>query len=817
MNRNALTVIALATTCLSPLAAFAADPEPNAGTPTAGAATPAPGAGSVPLAGVSFNGEIGLGVMGVMGRDADQAGRYSGLNTTGADGVAEFYLYGRSPWDSGQTQYYILTGDNLVYQGGSNLGTGNTGASDNQFRSSINNNWLNSGTVRLDVGQQGTWAAGAYYDAITYTGNVIDSIYTMHGSVGTLNGIPAFGGATATHAGPITAYTVPQLTASGAEQLVQTGTRRDNSGGDFKYILGDWTFSGAFRHETKDGSMEEAFISKYGGQAFAMPIDYTTDRYDASVAYNTRINQMILEYTYSKFVDGNTFFNLPQLVSMTIQPFAEAAAYSAPPSNEAHYITLLAATNAVPKTRINVNLRAGLELQDAAFAPDSADPFPQFVPGFADLNPALQGTTNNSLNASAFVYQGKISADSHPFNNADARVYYGFDGRQVNLDQYRVFSTNTGGEGDLSFNNPYFVVPQDWLKQDVGTEVGYRILPEYNTKVIAGYRFDDVNRKNAEVGNANTSTGSLALLSSLGPQINGKLAYEHSERSGVLNYVVPFANLAGVPATAANSGVTYSGAYYQAPMTSDAVKLRGDYTPIHNLSAGLYAQFKNENYTYPATTLANSGTTTGFPITGVGQGVKQDYNLTAGPDINYRPTEDSDVHFFYTYERIFFDSTGNGACSTAAEAATAACAGTAGYFQNNYTSAVNTLGVSGEWQINSKLKLGAEYTFSYGSVMFGEFNGVFVPAPTQSYQNVSNYPDINSVMHDAKLTATYELTPGLNLLAMVCWSYFRSNDWNDYAGPIQGAGTTAISYLTPGYEPGNYSIVTLMTGVKFKF
>lgn len=817
MKRTALKVIALASTCLSPLAAFAEDTGTNAGTPPAGATAAAPAADPGLLGTLPVNGEVGVGVMGVMGRDAGQAGRYSGINTTGADALGEFFLYGRSPWDSGGTFYYNLTGDNLIFQSGQDFGTGNTSSSSRQFNSSVNNTLTNSGAVSLHAGNQGTWEAGAYYDAITYTGNVIDSIYTVHGGQGVLNGIPSYGGATATAAGPITGYTVPQLTATGAEQLVQTGTRRDIAGADFKYIFGDWTFSGAARHETKEGTMEEAFISKYGGQAFAMPIDYTTDRYDASAAYNTRINQVVLQYTYSKFTDGINFINLPQLASMTTQPFAEAAAYSEPPSNEAHYLTLMAATNAVPKTRLNLNLRAGLELQDATFPPDSADPFPQVVPGFSNLNSNLQGTSKTSLNASAAVYQGKVSADSHPIENSDARVYYGFDGRTVNLDQYKVFSTNTGGEGDASFTTPYYVVPQDWLKQNAGFDLGYRILPEYNTKVIASYRFDDVDRKNAQVGHNITDTESLALLSSLGPQVNGKLSYEHAERSGFLSYVLPWANLAGVPVTSASSGVTYSGAYYQAPMVSDAVKLRADYMATHELSGGLFVQFKNENYHYPAANFADSGATTGYPLTGVGEGVKEDYNLTAGPDINYRPAEDVNLHVFYTYERIFFDNVGNGACSTAAEAATAACAGTAGYFQNDYTSAVHTVGLSSDWQVTSKLKLGAEYTFSYGSVMFGEFNGVFVPVPTASYQNVSNYPDINSVMHDLKVTANYELTQSLDLLFMASWAYFRNNDWNDTAGPIQGAGTTTISYLTPGYPAPNYSIVTLMTGVKFRF
>src|SRR5208282_2114174 len=139
---------------------------------------------------------------------------------------------------------------------------------------------------------------------------------------------------------------------------------------------------------------------------------------------------------------------------------------------------------------------------------------------------------------------------------------------------------------------------QDWLKQNTGFEVGYRILPQYDTKLTTGYRFDMVDRSNAQVGKSTTNTGTVALSSRLGPQVNGSLSYAHGERSGVLNYLTPWQNLNGPNSVASPDP---SGAYYQAPMTSDAVKLRADYAPMQNLSSGLFLQFKNEDYHYPQT------------------------------------------------------------------------------------------------------------------------------------------------------------------------------------------------------------------------
>jgi MtrB/PioB family decaheme-associated outer membrane protein len=807
ITRNALGAIALATTCLAPLAAFAQNS--------------APAAGGMVIGGTPFTGEIGIGVMGVMGNNPDQAGRYNGLNTSGIDFVGNFDLGGRSAWDSGATRYYELIGNNLVFQTGDRLGNGSGIGSPNygNYNSSVSNDLVNSGSLEFRAGDQGTWEAGVNYNSITYTGNVIDSLYSVNGGQATLNpGLIPFGGANSTNkgVGTVNSFTVPSLGATGGMQPVQVGTRRDIIGADFKYIWGDWTFSGAFQHEHKEGSVEESFDGAYQGTAFAMPVDYDTDRYDATAAYTTHQFQGSLQYTFSHFSDNNTFVALPYPIGETTAPYQRATAYATPPSNEAHYVTLMLGSNAIPNTRLNLNARVGVEKQDDTFAPNTADPNPGVLTALSGLNGQLQGTTANSLDAIATVYQLKVSAASDPFANLDTRVYYGLDGRSVSLNQSKVVTGGTGGFSSDSSDtaaNYEFVVPQDWLKQNAGAEVGYRILPAYDTKLTIGYRLDDVDRSNAQVGHSSTNTATIALTSELGPDLNGRLAFEYADRSGTLDYLTPWQNLNGPQSLAS---ATYSGAYYQAPMTSEAVNARVEYTPMHSLSGSLFVQFKNENYNYPAATPA--GSITSAANVPLGEGIKQDYALSLGPDIDWRPSNNVNIHFFYTYELLFYNNLGNGACSTPAQiAVTALCAGSAGYFSNQDSSATNTVGVSGEWKINEKLKLRGDYTFSYGSVMFSEYNGVFVANPTASYQNVANYPDINSVMQNVKLTATYELTPAMELSAMVAYTSYHDNNWNDSANAIQGAGTTAISYLTPGYGSPNYSVVMLMTGIKFKF
>ena len=775
ITRNALRAIALATTCFAPLAAFAQAPAPAA-------------------AGTPFTGDIMIGIMGITGNNPDQAGRYNGLNTGGIDAVGEFDLRARSPWDSGNTRYYELYGNNLVFQTGNRLGSGI--GNDSAWASNTSNSLINSGSVGFKVGDQGTWETAFSYDAITYTGNVIDSIYTMNGNQGSLNQPLVFGGI----GGSTTNPTVAQLQA--AMQPVQTGTRRNIFTAGGKYIWNDWTLTVGIRHEHKEGSLEESFDGTYGGTAFALPVDYDTDRYDVTAAYTTRLVQGQLQWTFSNFSDNNTYVTLPYAVSRTAAPLQMIAAYTTPPSNSAQYVTLMLATDAVPNTRINLNVRGGFEKQNDNFGPNTADP--NYSPtSLNNINGLWLGTTDPALNAIATIWQVKISASSHPFTNADARVYYGLDSRNVSLDQYFVKGSGTGSDSSPNTSSGYYVVPQDWLKQNAGGEFGYRIFPQYNTRLTVGYRYDGIDRSNAQVGSSSTNAGSVSLSSEFGPKLDGKLSFDYASRSGSLSYVVPWNNLA--TGTGLGNNATYSGAYYQAPMTSEAVTFRADYTPLNSLSSDFFVQFKNENYTYPSD---NGGT-----LAGVGQGVKQDYALVAGPDLNWRPTQNLNLHFFYTYERLYFDNTGNGACATSN---TTTCAGSVGYFQNQDTTSTHTIGLSGDWKVNDKLKVKADYTFSYGTVMFGEFNGVFVATPTASYQNVTNYPDINSTMHSAKVTATYQLAPNMELVGMVAYGYFHNNDWNDEASSVQLAGGATPSILTPGYASPNYSVVAVMTGIRFK-
>ena len=115
--RNTFRAIALATTCLAPLTAFAQDY----------ALTPVTSTGTEPAAPLVVGGWHSMAIS-----IWDSAGCLAVILTRPAATQAStpavrtylgaFDITGRAPWDSGGTRYYELNGENLIFQTGNRYG-----------------------------------------------------------------------------------------------------------------------------------------------------------------------------------------------------------------------------------------------------------------------------------------------------------------------------------------------------------------------------------------------------------------------------------------------------------------------------------------------------------------------------------------------------------------------------------------------------------------------------------------------------------------------------------------------------------------------
>ncbi|HIJ61963.1 MAG TPA: MtrB/PioB family outer membrane beta-barrel protein [Rhodospirillaceae bacterium] len=726
-------------------------------------------------------------------------GRYNGLATgSGGEAGGSFNLLSKDAWDSGKTEYFQFWGNNIDF-------------STKHYAPEV--------MVAGKYGIQGQWGVSATYDAITYTGNTIQSAFINTGNNASLvAGLTPYGGAAI--AGPGTTLTSTYYLSnpagiaalSSALMPTRTETRRDAVTGTGNFRMGDWTFAANLRHEHKEGTMEQTYYAGISGQAFAQPIDFDTERYSMTASYATKRLQAMLGYTYSSFSDGYTSWNAPYFFSPTAAPFQLGAAYGLPPNNSAHTFTGTGGYNLTSNTRITGNFRVGLELQNNALVPfSSTTPAQMNNPATYSvlaMNPA-------GLNGQATVYGGNIQVTSTPIQYLDLRAAYNIDSRDNQTNMYQVWG-NGHPEGTVTAANYYTAFPQNWTKQNAQVEAGYKILPSSNTKVTVGYAYDDVDRSFATVGRSNESTFSAKVSSAPWTGVDGSLAYEHGNRNGQVHYWMPWAMLnAGLNnGTPALNSSYPSVPYYQAPRVSDSMKLRGNYMPNDSMSLGLFGRFTNNAYKYPGTTPWTSvqvaGTTA--PVAGGWDGTTRDQNVTAGPDFTYTPSKNLTSHLFYTFERVFYENHGNGVQPVFPVTAPPA----SGRWSAATTDDIHTVGLSAEWKASDKLKLGTGYTFYYGNVSYVLFNGVQVASPTASYQNVAPMPDIPASMHSFKVFGEYALSDAMTLGVGYGFDMFKDNDWAYSWAPVTQTSATSGT-MTTGVAAPSYRVHSLASTLRVKF
>lgn len=689
-------------------------------------------------------------------------GRYTGYDSKGFGSLGGFHLQGGDDPKSGGTYYFEADGRNLDFQP-DHLGPNNALAPESE--------------VSVTAGQRGTWKVNAYYDAITYTGQTFSSPYTSSGALAP--GLQAFGGyQSSTNTGQGLSYyathTLPMFRET-------AGTRRDIGGAEGKYLIGNWVVTTDLRYEHKEGTKLQTMYGSAIGTAFPEPVNYDTGNYGIQGEYNTERLQAMLRYDYSQFTDNTSAFVAPFFTNSEeagdVGKFTSV--YSLPPSNDAHYISGMAAYSLLRATQLNADFRYGIESSNVSLPAITATPSTYLGYGMV-LNPS--GSTTNQM---ARVYNGDVSVISRSIPKLDLKASYGIEGREVGSNPLSLYGA---GYFEAETNSIYFghynTKNQNWTKQKVGLEAGYHVLD--NTKLTVGYTYDDVRRDAGDavttgapvgywVGHSDENTASVKVSNTFFSHLTNSVSYEHGVRTGTYEYTT----------TALESG-----AFYQTPRTSDRVKLRSNYVPSHEWSFGVNGQLEENHYHYL------DGQT----------GTNRDSNASIGPDVTYSPSEHIDLHGFYTYERIYYDNGGNGVAK----------ATTGQGWDVNTTDSVHTAGASATWRATDRLKFDTEYTFSYGDVGYNMFGGISVASQTESYQNVTNLPNVSSSMHSVKVRGEYQLTPNISFMAGYGFDLYKDNDWSYGWDPVV-LSSGAVSSLTSGESKSSYRVHSLYSSMRVKF
>jgi MtrB/PioB family decaheme-associated outer membrane protein len=797
--KRSLKATLAASVCLLPLQALAQSSDSDAFDVSD---KPAAAAAPAPTNWISIGGDY-------QSTRSDYFNRFRGGVNPGLHGLWDFQARGRDAWDSGGTRYWELQGNDLGYE-------------DRSFMARF--------------GDQGSWGLGFSYDGIPY--NATDTFHSIWqrsgalvpgvapGSLGLGSGIAFRNLAPATtlgspYLGSVTgpAIWTPQFTGSSpGSQLYNyhIGTQRDVFTGTGKWQWNDWTITGSMRHEHKTGYLANSlnvtgtpsptsssaaapttFTSALG--YFAQPIDYDTDRYDIMAAYSAPRFQAQVAYVFNNFTDNIASFNAVNPYAFTGASFGSPAGmfapYSLPPSNSAHQLKLMAGYNITPTTRINANFAYGLQMQNDTFDTATGNPAAA-LSGHPAGSSANLAEPRASLNGLVQTFFGNIAATAQPMPKLDLRLSYTIDDRdnQTPRNQYLEDHNTTATVSAATLGN----LPFSFMHQTMTAEAGYRILPQ--TKVTLNETYEIVNRTYADTSLETTNTVTAKVRSQVITDVFASLSYSHQNRDAH-NYTnnltwILFGDSARDPGALAGQSFLM---YFETSRVHDEVKSTLDFSPINSVNATLMAKFAND--TYPD-----------------GQyGLRNNHNISVGPDVNWQVTPTLSAHAFYTYQQLYY------AQNSIYQSTTAAPPSATQYqvpWSNKTTDSVHTAGVTLDWQaIPEVLKVSLDYNFAYGDTAYAMGDSVvFFGASVSGSQltaaniNLQPLPDVKSMLNMISVRGEYTFRPNMTLIFGYAFERFNYKDFMN--------GTSSTQYaniLLPGTPNPNEAIHVVGAGLRFRF
>ena len=125
------------------------------------------------------------------------------------------------------------------------------------------------------------------------------------------------------------------------------------------------------------------------------------------------------------------------------------------------------------------------------------------------------------------------------------------------------------------------------------------------------------------------------------------------------------------------------------------------------------------------------------------------------------------------------------------------------------TDEVHTATLGLGWKLGDGVKLGADYTYSYGDTGTYLYDGL-AGTPSTSASSVA-LPDVQSTLHAFQLHGEYEFLPNLTLWRGCNYEYFALKDWAVGWSPIQAIADCQA--LLGGDASPNNTVPTVMARV----
>jgi MtrB/PioB family decaheme-associated outer membrane protein len=694
---------------------------------------------------------VELGV-GYNSQDSLRFGQFSGLTKQGGFPLAGVNWISRS--ETNDAQYWQIHGANLG---------------------------LDSRKIKAEGGVQGQWEASFSFDGLKKSQT--DSARFIHQGLGTSNLTY-----TATVANPT-------LLNQALLQPFNIQQGRDIYRLGLKGLLGnEWDFKVNYREDRRDGTRLTGFAtSSLGGTpAFIVPyqIDDKTQQIEAVLAYATKLAQFQVGYTYSKFSNALTAFNVQS-------PFTGVNAnnrMSLAPDNDYHQISATGAYNISKTTRLSATYSRGIASQNEAFLPFSAN-------GAA----ATAALPRSSLDGKVVNTLLDVALTAKPIDKMNVKLGYQYrdNDNRTPIARFQYAQRDGAAVGLVDSVSDRTNAPVSTKENKATLEADYEIAPK--TVLRAG--LEHSNKKYTLTDRTDTQTNKLSveLRKPVADDFLGSLGYAYTQRRGS-NYDkgVFFRNTYSTNYQNNTVGLTNHPSmrsFMYADYDENRLRTAGNWTLSETLSLqgvidGYQQKFRKLtcNQFNDANQSGVNGITAALADTCLGRDSAEGGSVSL--DLQYQPEENLTTFAFANLSQSRIKQIGR----------TWTRPGVTGALDNKnwYGDMValdGTLGFGLKWQPEEKWDVGGTYIFNHG---IGK-SGINQEASTNTTVIAASQalPDTWSKLHTLQLFAKWDHSKQLSWRFNYLYENLRSYDWAlSDVGPVV-SGLTSV--LLTGQQAPRYS------------
>jgi MtrB/PioB family decaheme-associated outer membrane protein len=672
---------------------------------------------------------------------------------------------------------------------------------------------LSSSNLGAGISEQGQWSLGFEHDRLRHSlADGYQTPYTLSGNNYTL---PSAFTVVSTAGLGTNALSAAQLSSY---QLVNLASSRHNTSVNGSvYIDARTSLNFDFKHLEQSGAKLMGFgvagVNKATGEAVAilpMPTQSSTDSINLGVQWNGDGAHLSAAYFGSFFRNDQDRVNF-QSYAGAINPQWMSTA----PDNSFNQLSLSGGYRLAPRTRMTGNLSYGLNTQNAAFVTPEAGMMVQAAPvgslsgkvvnTHADVKVTDQTTSRLTLSGSLKYDERDNQTPSNLYNfnaiSGQHTAYYPntpLSTRKVQAEfasDYRIASGHairaayTHEELDRWCNS--FAVGATYpagsncvvaqASRDDRLDATYRMKATDDMDWRLGYGYSD----------RRTSSDPLALATFI-------------SRNGAVPGPVP---ATGNTTPMGQNAGDYYGYYpfFSASRTQQSVKGGVNWQATEVLSLGLNARYSNDQY-------------------GSSYGVQNGHSNSLNVDATYALSETGSVYAWASQQHRQRELTSLTRYSTTAAAATAtavAVPATASW-TNTLKDSDSTfgLGLKQEGLMGGKLDVSGDWAYSSGkstyatALNYATTTTGGLTCADATLLTCGQLPDIRSTLNQFKLTGTYRVNKGTQVVLRALRQRLSSSDYY-YNGLAYGY--TASSLLATNQVAPNYTVNALSASLLFSY